>query len=103
MTLFTLGDGPKPFSLAPRRALKATPRWRSSASGPTKGTVEGSPFTRGVIGMLGTEGLLSKRNISAPGVDYLTTEIPGTIIVDTPNRWLGNACRGGRIRYKRTP
>ena len=42
------GDGPKPFSLAPMRARNALPRVRSSASGPTKGTVAGSEAARGV-------------------------------------------------------
>lgn len=35
------GEGPKPFSLAPSRARNGMPLWRSSVSGPVKGTVAG--------------------------------------------------------------
>lgn len=42
------GEGPNRLSFAPSRAAKRCPRARSCASGPTKGTVEGSDAARGV-------------------------------------------------------
>ena len=50
MAATTAGDGPNTLSLAPMRARNLVPERRSSASGPTKGTEEGSVSTRGVNG-----------------------------------------------------
>ena len=48
MASAALGEMPKALSFAPARTWNASPRRRSSVSGPTNGIVEGRLSTRGV-------------------------------------------------------